>query len=168
MVNHQPSGHGKVARVAPKAVAGHALLDTIVEHTHKETPVGNLGLYQTITQVVKTLGGPKKAMVIVGSAVAFGGYLVLRGAEAGAKKGVTMLRAALKADAPCPMEGQLFAVTSDGEDGGGLKVCAGDQYRVLECDGDAILIELLGDPKNPYFVSGEFLATISGFIAETE
>ena len=39
----------------------------------------------------------------------------------------------------------------------------GDEYRVLECDEDAILIEVLGDPNNPYFVSGALLATISDF-----
>jgi hypothetical protein len=33
----------------------------------------------------------------------------------------------------------------------------------LECDGDAILIEVVGDPDNPYFVSSKFLRSVSNF-----
>ena len=64
--------------------------------------------------------------------------------------------------AQCTTKGAIFKVTTDGEDGG-LQLHAGDEFRVLECDGDAILVEVLGDADNPYFVSAEFLATISGF-----
>ena len=39
----------------------------------------------------------------------------------------------------------------------------GDEYRVLECDGGAILIEVLDDPDGPYFLSAEFLRTVSDF-----
>ena len=42
----------------------------------------------------------------------------------------------------------------------------GDEYRVLECDGDAILIEVLGDPGSPYFVSSKFLRSVSDFPQE--
>lgn len=59
-----------------------------------------------------------------------------------------------------------FAVSSPGEDGSGLTLRAGDEYRVLECDGDAVLIEVLNDRGNPYFVSGEFLRKVSDFPAE--
>lgn len=33
----------------------------------------------------------------------------------------------------------------------------------MECDGDAILIEVLDDPNNPYFVSSRLLRLISDF-----
>ncbi|MGX1549315.1 hypothetical protein [Streptomyces adustus] len=52
---------------------------------------------------------------------------------------------------------------SDGGDGKGLALRAGDQYRVMECDGEAILIEVLGGTNNPYFTSAQFLASVSGF-----
>jgi hypothetical protein len=67
---------------------------------------------------------------------------------------------------PCATKGQVFEVVSDGENSSGLELWAGNEYRVLECDGDAILIEVLDNADNPYFVSGEFLATISDFPAE--
>lgn len=42
------------------------------------TRMSNLGGYQRITTVIKSLGGPTKATVIVGSVVATGGFGVLR------------------------------------------------------------------------------------------
>ena len=63
-------------------------------------------------------------------------------------------------------EDQVFEVISDGEDGSGLRLSVGDEYRVMECDGDAVQIEVLGDADNPYFVSAEFLRSVSGFPAE--
>ena len=128
--------------------------------------MSNLGGYQKIVEVVKTLGGPKKAAAIVGSAVAVAGYGALRGVEAGVKKGIAASRAALEErNTPCPTKGQLFKVSSDGKEGSGLTLKAGDEYRVLDCDKDAILIEVLGASHNPHVVSGGFLATISGFPA---
>ena len=58
---------------------------------------------------------------------------------------------------------KLFIVTSDGVDEQGLKFCTGEKYRVLESDKDAVLIEKNGDSRNPYFVSAEFLHSISDF-----
>ena len=128
--------------------------------------MSNLGGYQKIVEVVKTLGGPMKATAIVGSAVAVAGYGALRGVEAGVKMGIAASRAALeKRNTPCPTKGQLFKVSSDGEESGGLTLNAGDEYRVLDCDKDAILIEVLGARDNPHMVSGAFLATISGYPA---
>ena len=43
----------------------------------------------------------------------------------------------------------------------GLAFSVGDQYRILELDGDAALIEKIGDKNNPYFVSAKFLNSIS-------
>ena len=45
----------------------------------------------------------------------------------------------------------------------GLEFKIGDQFRVLESDKDAILIEKIGDNNNPYFVSAELLKNISDF-----
>jgi hypothetical protein len=62
--------------------------------------------------------------------------------------------------------GLTYEVDSDGEELGVLKLHAGDRYRVIECDDDAILIEMLGDAHNPYFVAGDLLRSISIFPAE--
>lgn len=48
-------------------------------------------------------------------------------------------------------------------DSNGLVFNVGDNYRVLNHDGDAILVEKLGDGNNPYYVSADFLKEISEF-----
>lgn len=60
-----------------------------------------------------------------------------------------------------PLKGRVFLVTSDGKDGHGVELREGDQYRVLEGDGDAILIEILGGRDNPHMGSSEFLRSVS-------
>lgn len=125
--------------------------------------MGNLGTYQVMTSIAKKVGGPGALLLMA----AAGGYVILRPAEAGIKKAVRASVAALKKrNAPCATKGRLFRVVADGKGSGGPKLSVGDEYRVLECDGDAILIEVLNDPDNPYFVSSEFLTAISDFPAE--
>ncbi|MER5334490.1 hypothetical protein [Micromonospora sp. NPDC002717] len=116
-----------------------------------------------MTTIAKKVGGPATLLI----ATLASGYIIGRTTEAGGKKAFKAWVAALKnRNTPCATKGQLFRVVTDGEDSSGLKLRAGDEYRVLECDADAILIEVLNDPDNPYFVSGEFLTTISDFPAE--
>lgn len=117
--------------------------------------MGNLGTYQAMTTIAKKVGGPK-----VLAAITFvGGYFVIRPAEAGVRKAA---RAIKKRSTPCATKGRVFRVRSAGEEGG-LQIRVDDEYRVLECDGDAILIEVLGDPHSPYFVSSRFLRSVSDF-----
>ena len=117
--------------------------------------MGNLGAYQAMTSMAKKVGGP----IALGAITFVSGYVVIRPAEAGAKK---VARAIKKRSAPCATNGRVFRATSDGDDSG-LKISVGDEYQVMECDGDAILIEVLGDPGSPYFVSSEFLRSVSDF-----
>ena len=56
-----------------------------------------------------------------------------------------------------------FTVAIDADCGGGLTLHAGDKFRVLSRDGDAVLIEVIEDADNPYFVSAETLVNISDF-----
>ncbi|MGD9962021.1 hypothetical protein [Nocardioides sp.] len=123
--------------------------------------MGNLGAYQTMTSLAKKVGGPKALAVMIAAS----GWAVGRGTEAGGKYGFKATKAALKRrNAPCPTKGLLFDVTADGTDSGaGLTLHLGDSYRVLECDEDAILIEVLDNATNPYFVSRQFLTTVSDF-----
>lgn len=79
--------------------------------------------------------------------------------EAGGKR---IYRKLKERGAPCTTKGAVFKVTTDGEDGG-LNLHTGDEFRVLECDGAAILVEVLGDADNPYFISADFLRTVSDF-----
>jgi hypothetical protein len=57
----------------------------------------------------------------------------------------------------------VHTVTTEGQSNEGLDFKIGDQFKVLEVDGDAELIEKLGDNNNPYFVSAEFLKSISDY-----
>lgn len=127
--------------------------------------MSNLGLYQTMTTVIKAVsnvaGSPGKAVALVAVGIGATGYGVFRGAEAGGKaiyRTVTKLRATSD-----PLVGRLFTIATEADAGSGLTLHAGDEVLVLERDGDAVLVEVSGGADNPYFVSGELLALISDF-----
>lgn len=127
-------------------------------------PVSNLGGYKTAVQLIKVLGGPKRAAVVGVAVVGTTGYGVLRMVEAGGKRGIGALKSAVKKrNAPCELEDRVFTVRTDGTDDQGLVFKLGAEYKVLECIDDAVLIELVGDDNNPHIVSDAFLATISDF-----
>lgn len=124
--------------------------------------MSNLGGYQTITTIIKALGGPKKAGgIIIGGAVAVGTVV-----GSFLPSPVTSVKNAIKKRAePNTTTDRIFTVHTN-HDGDGRReptLRAGNQYRVFETDGDAILIEVLGDPESPYFVSGVVLEKISDF-----
>lgn len=124
--------------------------------------MSNLGGYQTITTIFKALGGPKKAVgLILGGTLTVG--CVAGSFVPGAFKRVKT--AIEKRTSPSQTTGQMFTVhiDRDGDDRREPKLRVGDQYRVLELDGDAVLIEVLNNANNPYFVSGAILAKISDF-----
>ena len=116
-----------------------------------------LGAYQTMTTIAKKVGGP----FVLATITFVSGYVVLRPAEAGVKKAA---RAVKRRNEPCAEKGQLFRAGASGTEGV-LTIQAGAQFRVLEGDGDSILIDVLGDPNSPYFVSSAFLRSISDFQA---
>lgn len=58
---------------------------------------------------------------------------------------------------------KVYITKQDGESNEGLKFKVGDKFKVLESDGDAILIELIGNANNPYFVDVELLRAISDY-----
>ena len=120
--------------------------------------MGNLGAYQTMTALAKRVGGPKALVAVV----AVCGYAVIRPTEAAVKR---VIGALTKRNAPCPTKDLTFHATSSGEDGSGLVIREGDDYRVLECDDDSVLIELTNGAGNPYMTSENFLASISDYPA---
>ncbi|HJD69208.1 MAG TPA: hypothetical protein K8V54_05670 [Corynebacterium kroppenstedtii] len=125
--------------------------------------MSNLGDYQRIVTFIKSLGGPEAAKKY--AAAVAGGIFVAGGfAFVGAQKGVDKVRSRLvKRSEQCASIGQTFTIHTDAVDDSGLKFRAGGKLTVLECDATAILIEILGDTENPYFVSSEFLALISDY-----
>ena len=59
--------------------------------------------------------------------------------------------------------GQVYIVDKQGVSNEGMILESGDSFNVLESDGDAVLIEKIGDSNNPYFVSSELLKEISDY-----
>ncbi len=114
--------------------------------------MSNLGWYQKMTTLAKKVGGPLSLLGIV----LFIGSVIgdaIKGIVKEVKKIIMKKRYA----------NILFTISTDTTDKQGLKFQKGGQFRVLEADGEAVLIELLGNKDNPYFVSGNFLRTISDF-----
>lgn len=113
-----------------------------------------------MTTTAKKVGGPGGLLIMTLGA----GYIICRTGEAVGKKGIGVLKTALKRHgAPCELKDEIFTVHTDGTDDQGLEFRAGTKYRVLECDADAILIELIGNEDNPHFVTDTFLSTVSDF-----
>lgn len=121
--------------------------------------MGNLGAYQIMTTAAKKVGGPAKLAV----GVAFGGYIILRTAEGAIKTGIKKITKHKETNEIIMNDSRLFVVNENGESNEGLKFNISDTYRVLEKDGDAVLIEKIGDANNPYFVSEELLRKISDY-----
>lgn len=117
--------------------------------------MSNLGDYQRVVQLAKKVGGPKR---LAGITLALG-FGVFRGVEAGGKY---VIRRMNTPTVPRISTGKVFDVNRDGSCTG-LDLKAGDQFRVLACDDDAILIERLGDAGSPYMVSEAFLIAVSNY-----
>lgn len=117
--------------------------------------MGNLGLYQTMTTISKKVGGPKPFLVMVGCC----GYAVIRIAEWGVKVVVKEISKQRNKET----SQKAFCVHTAGKSNEGLEFKIGDEFRVLERDKDAVLIEKIGEENNPFFVSCALLNAISDY-----
>ena len=121
--------------------------------------MSNLGLYQVMTTWSKKVGGPLNLVgMIFGGGVIFGG---------GAVAGVVMIKnkvsQKLEQKKLEEKASAIYTVNREGQRNEGLLFKENEQFKVLEADGDAALIEKLGDNNNPYFVSVKFLSSISDY-----
>lgn len=126
--------------------------------------MSNLGGYQVLTTIAKKVGGPGKliALIVGGSAVV--GALAVEGGKIAFKKGKETVAYFKEKSNKLYKNAQVkYIIKQDGESNEGLKLKTGDSFRVLESDGDAVLIELIGNKNNPYFVSKELLEQISDY-----
>lgn len=117
--------------------------------------MSNLGWYQTMTTVAKKVGGP---LPLAGLIVAAGAVVGGSGVKIKSKVDQMLDRKKEQEEAAI-----VHTVKKDGKSKEGLIFKVGDQFKVLEVDGDAALIERIGDNNNPYFVSVDFLKTISDY-----
>lgn len=119
--------------------------------------MGNLGWYQIMTSTAKKVGGPLKlGGLLVGVGILLGGGLVAGGSAI--KKKVSNALVEKKKIAETAI---IHTVLKEGISNEGLSFEVGDTFKILEVDGDAALIERIGDNNNPYFVSRRFLSSIS-------
>jgi len=121
--------------------------------------MGNLGWYQLMTKYAKKVGGPKNFIALLMG----GGYLLGKGSEVAIKKIVKATKKNSKNSREYDTQ-KIFEVTANGKYKDEIEMVIGDRYRVLESDGESILIEKINDSNNPYFVSADFLHKVSNFI----
>lgn len=116
--------------------------------------MSNLGDYQRITTLAKKLGGPRNLLIIaVGSGAVVGGL------------GVNLWNK-IRSKGNSPINdvvgvNEIFEVTTAGQDISGLRFEVGDMFRIISSDEEAVLIEIIDNKNNPYFVSIETLKEIS-------
>lgn len=140
--------------------------------------MSNLGGYQVITTLIKRVGGPENAAKL-GVAAAAGLLFVGGAAHAGIQKLAPIVKERAeqlfqswrgRAQSTDKFAGTIYTVTAAADSDQGVSFDAGDTFRVLERDEDAVLIELIGNAENPWVISADLLVEISDFpkIATTD
>ncbi len=121
--------------------------------------MSNLGWYQILTTMAKKVGGPKILIALL----AGGGALLGGGAVAGGNAIKKKVSSELEKKRQAEMRAKVYTVKKEGKSNEGILFLEGETFKVLEVDGDAGLIEKIGDDNNPYFVSRKFLCSISDY-----
>jgi len=120
--------------------------------------MSNLGGYQRLTTIAKKVGGPTNLVLLIAGS----GAVVYKGGEILVRKAIKNVNK-LYAENSSEISSQIYIVNKQGVSNENLVFELGDRFKVLEFDGDAILIEKIGDSNNPYVVSSEFLEKISNY-----
>ena len=109
--------------------------------------MNNLGWYQVITTWSKKVGGPLNLLGIVAGVGALGGVAGTKGIEALV---ASQKKKAIEKEKVAELS-KTYTIIKDGVSNEGLQFHVGETFKVLERDGNAVLIEKLGDDNNPYF-----------------
>ena len=121
--------------------------------------MSNLGWYQILTTSAKKVEEPKQLIgLLIGGGALLGGGAVA--AVSALKKKIT---SELEKKRNTEKAAVIYTVYVEGTSNEGLHFKVGDQFKVLDNDGDAGLVEILGDNNSPYFVSLKFLSSISDY-----
>lgn len=116
-----------------------------MEAIKEDIDMSNLGGYQKLTTFAKKVGGSRNLVVLIaGSGVALGAIAVKAG-ELAVKKGKQVItkRKEKNNDSSIKFD-MIYTVEREAESNEGFQFKSGDSFRVLECDEDALLIELSG------------------------
>ena len=112
--------------------------------------------------MAKKVGGPGNLIALIAGGGAIVGGIAVKCGEFAVKKGKQAIANRKKNDSSINSD-TIYTVEREAESNEGLRFKVGDSFRVLECDGDAILIELIENKNNPYFVSEKLLKEISNY-----
>lgn len=121
--------------------------------------MSNLGGYQTMTTMAKKCGGPAKFVFVI----AVGGYVVFRTGELVSKRCIKRICNHNEKKKVTLEAAKTYNIIKSATSNEGVVFQVGDTCRVLGRDDDSILVELIGADNNPYFVSADFLGSISDF-----
>ena len=121
--------------------------------------MSNLGGYQWLTTSAKKVGGSVNLVLLIAGS----GAVIYKGGEILVKKAVKTVRKLHVDNTVSELTGEVYTVNMQGVSNEGLTFEVGDSFKVLELDGDAVLIERIGYANNPYFVSLELLEEISDY-----
>ena len=115
--------------------------------------MNNLRGYKTITVISKKVGGPENlCILLIGAGILVGNLdRVIKYFTKNSKK--------INTNTELP----VFSVHSEFLDKHGAHLQIDDQFRVLVEDQNSILIEIINDSNNPYFVEKDVLFQISNF-----
>lgn len=122
--------------------------------------MSNLGWYQWFTTNAKKVGGPLKLMGLI----AVGGYAVIRTGEAGVRKAIKLVKKHSEGTVKDILKKKsVCKVIADANIEKGVDVKIGDKIMVCAIDGEAVMIEILGDKNNPYFIDINLLRSITDY-----
>ena len=139
------------------------LRENVIENSLWGGKMSNLGGYQLLTTWAKKVGGPKNLVLLLLSSGAVISATALKGGKFAVKKARKLIDLHKQEKTGLTERTTLYTVSKSGKSNEGLIFTAGNQFRVLESDGDAILIELIGNDKNQYFVAADLLKSISDY-----
>lgn len=122
--------------------------------------MSNLGWYQWFTTNAKKVGGPLKLL----SLIAVGGYAVIRTGEAGIKKAYRLAKKHIEnKNVDILKRDSIYKIITGANIEDDVELRIGDEIKVCAIDGEAVMIEILGNENNPYFIDINLLKAITDF-----
>lgn len=115
-------------------------------------------MYQWMTATSKKVRGPINLLLIAAGI----GAVIYKSGEVAVKKCIKTVHNKKHNKNRC-VESTVYTVNVKGKSNEDIEFDEGEQFVVLETDGDAVLVEKLGDKSNLYFVSGKLLSYISDY-----
>lgn len=123
-----------------------------------EKIMSNLGGYQWMTTTAKKLGGVENFVLAIATVGATVGVTIYESGKWCVKKLYSK-----KAKKQNALESKIYTIKSPGRSNNEVEFMVDDRFRIIETDGEAVLIEKMNDQNNPYFVSAELIQNISDY-----